>query len=565
MKMSLPMFKHLKHHITFLSSDDIGAHQTVCSMNRKNLLFAALVAGMLLAASLAIVLIYMHSEHIAITYLRVDGNDDLTEDNGVTSGDGTADNPFVIEGLAMSFSQGIDIANTDAWLVIRNISLDNTSGTTPAIEITSVSNLVLDNVTVNQAWDGIRISNSRDCRVGDCVVSSTAAGSGLALSNCLNITAVRNLFRVTGWGLFGAIEVIDSRECQLSNNTITETPAGIRVADSEECVFFSNEVNTTGWGINIESSRNLTLRGNTFTRQGVQFSGAAVEDFSAQAIADDNLLNGKPIVYKSDEQGLTISDVAVGEMIIANCRDTHIFNVQIDNASAGVYLYYCSDALIENVSVSGHGVDHLESFTYGIKVEQGSNVSLMSNWISETGGGIRCSASSAVLSLNYINAFATCTSLGLVDATISNNTFEGQSGIMMLYGSDIVIANNSFLNCSAMAIDLNSVSNVVVVDNTMIMIHAGTIARLVSVSHALFYHNEFLDFREGVIFDASENCLWDSGYPGGGNYWSDYGGQDEFSGPGQDVSGPDGIGDTPYVISETLGIHDSYPLMNPAS
>src|SRR5213076_3134076 len=47
---------------------------------------------------------------------------------------------------------------------------------------------------------------------------------------------------------------------------------------------------------------------------------------------------------------------------------------------------------------------------------------------------------------------------------------------------------------------------------------------------------------------------WDDGYPQGGNFWSNYRGADQCSGPGQDVcNGPDGIGDTPYPI-QVLGV-----------
>jgi hypothetical protein len=50
---------------------------------------------------------------------------------------------------------------------------------------------------------------------------------------------------------------------------------------------------------------------------------------------------------------------------------------------------------------------------------------------------------------------------------------------------------------------------------------------------------------------------WDNGYPSGGNYWSDYNGTDLYSGPGQNITGSDSIGDTPYVINANN--RDRYP------
>jgi len=84
----------------------------------------------------------------------------------------------------------------------------------------------------------------------------------------------------------------------------------------------------------------------------------------------------------------------------------------------------------------------------------------------------------------------------------------------------------------------------------------------------MIYHNNFID-NKNQVYDLSwkywdvEPSLntWDDGYPSGGNYWSDYAGIDESSGPFQDETGSDGIGDTPYVIDENN--QDNYPLMNP--
>jgi hypothetical protein len=55
--------------------------------------------------------------------------------------------------------------------------------------------------------------------------------------------------------------------------------------------------------------------------------------------------------------------------------------------------------------------------------------------------------------------------------------------------------------------------------------------------------------------------VWDNGYPSGGNYWSDYNGTDLLLGSGQNETGSDGIGDTPYVIDANN--RDNYPLMKP--
>jgi parallel beta-helix repeat protein len=73
------------------------------------------------------------------------------------------------------------------------------------------------------------------------------------------------------------------------------------------------------------------------------------------------------------------------------------------------------------------------------------------------------------------------------------------------------------------------------------------------------YHNNFVNNKLQVVSSNSMN-VWNDGYPSGGNYWSDYNGTDLYSGPYQNVTGSDGIGDTPYVIDANNT--DNYPLMN---
>jgi len=79
------------------------------------------------------------------------------------------------------------------------------------------------------------------------------------------------------------------------------------------------------------------------------------------------------------------------------------------------------------------------------------------------------------------------------------------------------------------------------------------------------YYNNFINnsYHQRVYY--SHSC-WDNGYPLGGNYWSDYNGTDLYSGPYQNETGSDGIGDTPYTFTDlTTGAtyKDTYPLMKP--
>ena len=70
----------------------------------------------------------------------------------------------------------------------------------------------------------------------------------------------------------------------------------------------------------------------------------------------------------------------------------------------------------------------------------------------------------------------------------------------------------------------------------------------INCSANTIFHNNFFDNIKNVDCDYNGN-LWDDGNEG--NYWDDYDGRDFDR---------DGIGDTPYIISENN--QDNYPWMN---
>jgi len=87
-------------------------------------------------------------------------------------------------------------------------------------------------------------------------------------------------------------------------------------------------------------------------------------------------------------------------------------------------------------------------------------------------------------------------------------------------------------------------------------------AYLYSSNNNFIFHNNFLG-NENQTHDDGSN-YWDGGYLLGGNYWSDYAGEDNYRGENQDIPGGDGIGDTPYYIPGGSNV-DRYPFMNPWS
>jgi nitrous oxidase accessory protein NosD len=180
----------------------------------------------------------------------------------------------------------------------------------------------------------------------------------------------------------------------------------------------------------------------------------------------------------------------------------------------------------------------ITSYDEGMLVYAG-NCKIYSNSMSSMGeAGIVLQGSSATGNIVYDNSFQnTPTPLNLTASasgnTIYDNMISSQATVTLSIGANgNSIYQNAIMGSSIVLNMMNSQGNII-------------------------YHNDFLT---SVQIVAAGTNSWNSTYPSGGNYWSDYTGKDLFSGPYQNLSGSDGIGDTPYTIDS---IQDNYPLMKP--
>lgn len=161
---------------------------------------------------------------------------------------------------------------------------------------------------------------------------------------------------------------------------------------------------------------------------------------------------------------------------------------------------------------------------YGIRIENSTNCIAVGNSVSDCVGGIHLqNTTNSILARNIIfnssqgiRFYSPCTSNEVFENTISNNGYDGMISTMP---QNITFANNTI------------------------------------------FHNNFLNNTNPFIYTAS-GFIWDNSYPSGGNYWSRYNETDLFSGPHQNETGNDGVGDTQYKIGNSYEA-DRYPLIHP--
>jgi parallel beta-helix repeat protein len=150
--------------------------------------------------------------------------------------------------------------------------------------------------------------------------------------------------------------------------------------------------------------------------------------------------------------------------------------------------------------------------------------------------------------------------ISISDATIRNTNVQGfYYGIFLAPASQNTISgNNITTNDIGIALvsssDYNNIAGNNIEQNNVYGIYVD------SSSNNNIYRNNFADNLQQVSTSYSTN-IWDHGYLAGGNYWSDYSEPDFYSGPYQNETGSDGIGDVPYEID--VSNVDHYPLVGP--
>ena len=407
----------------------------------------------------------------------------------------------------------------------------------------------------------IVLKNVNDCLIAHNELWNYVYGGSarvISLENSHDNIIMDNLI----WSSRDGIRIDYSNRSSIIGNVIYGNDgSGIALSGSSDTWIENNSFSFNGYSVFIRTSLNTTLVANTFQSEGIIIDGDSPSHFSSHTISTDNLVNGRPIRYFKDCAGLDIMGTLIGQLIVANCTGVAVSGVHIDDTSVGIQMAYVNDVVIVDTNVS-------ESM-FGIRFVHSSDLTLEGNDVWNHGIGILVWYSSyAIVANNSIK-------------TDRAEPFQWGHGVYPFRSSNIVISGNE-ISRSGEAIYVQRSSNTTISDNEMHWNDAEAVRSWVSenvtvernnisnngLGIRLFYSDRYRIFHNNIVnntiqaHDDEATNQWDDDYPSGGNYWSDYTGVDNCSGPNQDVCpDPDGIGDTPYVIDSDS--EDRYPLMHP--
>jgi len=380
---------------------------------------------------------------------------------------------------------------TADWVNITGFTVQNAAGNSMAgIYLGSTDHCNISSNNVASNYWGIYLYESSNNNLINNAASWNSYGDGIYLKYSDDNTLTNN----TALGNSdGGISLRSSSNNTIASNTANSNDDGIRLYDSSNNNLINNTANSNDWnGISLSSSSNNDLINNT-----VNWNGWGVQLSSSNY----NLLRNN-IAEWSDYFGIHLGSSSNNDLI-NNTASNNYWGIELDQHSS-------SNNLINNTVNSNND--------YGIHLGSSSgNNYLSNNAVNENLKGL-------YLSHSDYNTFT------------NNNASNNWRGIYLYYSDYNTFTKNNASNNTGYGIYLDDSKNNIVYNN--------------------YFHN-LNNARDNQANTWSTTNTTGPNIIGGpyigGNYWSDY--------TGNDTNG-DGFGETPYNITGDSN-KDYLPLIPP--
>lgn len=342
--------------------------------------------------------------------------------------------------------------------------------------------------------------------------------SGISIIERINVTIMRMILK----GFYVAILLRDSSYSNISQNELSGNSVGIGLEGSyryprltRRNTITGNNA-TAGWiGIELYRTSENTLKNNTMSGNTFNFcvDGEDLADFHND-VDTSNTVDRKPISYWINAKDAYIPTDA-GFVVLVNSVNITVKGLDLSNNFCGIVLERTTQSTITNNTIKNH--------FNGVYLRESSKNKICGNDISRNLCGVFLYMHS---SENIVR-----------NNTIAESEYDGI--FLLVDASDNTILGNTIgpggqLNmCIGVRIEGQSNRNKI-------------------------YHNNIISNPMQTRISESV-CYWDDEYPSGGNYWSDHHGTDLLNGQYQNITGEDGIADTPLVLNSDV---DHYPLMS---
>jgi parallel beta-helix repeat protein len=508
-----------------------------------------------------------------------------------------AEGSYISSNTVSNNQIGIHFESCDnSTLKNNNVTVNQDAG----VHIAYSSNIVASsNFLAGNTNQGLCLNHSSESTVRENLVTDN--GSGIHLHYSSDNTIVEN--NITG-SSEGGLALYYSTGNVVNGNNINHNGFGMKLVYSGGNTLRDNHMTSNDYNFEVEAA---TL-------------SSFVNDIDTSNMVDGRqiyyLVNQKNLVLNSSSNAgyvavVNSTDISIKDLTLASngegllCAYTDLVKIEnciLINNRRGIRQYSSDFAVVRDNLISGNLAE-------GVSVFEGHKSEVSDNIVTENGVGMffyYLTNSSVVRNDVTDNFERGIQLLGSTYNVLSQNVIDrnGRQGVYMFNSDNNILSHNQATENLFDGIWLDTSENIILTDNdvswndgngiymlsgkncqiqynrafgnSVVGIHlsissnntlrgnelSGNVdygVRLYRCSNNTVFHNNFLNHTyHASAFLGSYNS-WDDGYPTGGNFWDDYTGEDAYSGPSQDMTGSDGIGDTPvFIASNNI---DRYPMM----
>jgi len=300
--------------------------------------------------------------------ISIDGNAEFNHtnfpNNGVVSGNGSASNPYIIEGWNINVGggpvDGIRIQNTNAYFIVRDCYVHNGGNFYNGVNLTTCVNGILDNNTCLNNQYGIFLTSASNNTVSNNICNSNVFhGIYLVLSSS-NALTNNNCSSNSQVGIWLSASTGNT----IKNNSCLSNPAGMRLQTSSNSNTLSDNNCSSNnlYGIGLySSSNNNTLSNNTCnsnTQYGMRLATSSSNNIISNNICNLNTQNGMRLSASSSNViswNEVCNNTLQGVYIVSGSTNRIWNNTFIGNNGGGIQAQQDTGTNWWNTSGTPHG------------------------------------------------------------------------------------------------------------------------------------------------------------------------------------------------------------------
>lgn len=221
-------------------------------------------------------------------------------------------------------------------MIVNNTIKDCRTG----LSLVLSNNTIVSDNTVQNCLTGFSTGDIFNTLItNNHIIFTRTALFTISSSYCINNTFCKNTFQFTEW----ESEINFESFSNISNNIFYKTD--ISLLYCENTTFSSNQF--LDCSLILFADEHCVIEDNFFSNGGIIISDYIFEYISEYNL-ETNLVNGRPIKLYLNQTELHVDNIDAGQVILVNCTDSMVENLNIEDTVVGLYLLFCTNILIQN-------------------------------------------------------------------------------------------------------------------------------------------------------------------------------------------------------------------------